>query len=66
MRRKWLELTQWGNKQDSPDGSNGHAPANVSVPGPSNGANEKRKRSMEARPAMDKKDAAADDRAASF
>ena len=66
MRRKWLELTQWGNKQDSPNGGNAHAPANVSAPGPSNGASEKSKRSMEARPAMDKKDAAADDRATNF
>jgi hypothetical protein len=66
MRRKWLELTPWGNKEDTPNGSNGHAPANVTAPGPSNGANDKSKRSMEARPAMDKKDAAADDRAANF
>jgi hypothetical protein len=65
-RRKWLELTSWGNREDSPNGNNGHAPANVTAPGPSNGAGEKSKRSMEARPAMDKKDAAADDRAADF
>lgn len=66
MRRKWLEFTPWGNKEDSPNGSNGRAPANVTAPGPNNGASEKTKRTMEARPAMDKKDAAADDRAANF
>jgi hypothetical protein len=66
MRRKWLELTQWGNREDRPHDSNGHPPANVTAPGPSNGATEKSKRTMEARPAMDKRDAAADDRAANF